>query len=59
MGFLGDSGPKAPIVLGTNSLSLSEHKVDVVKTELWGLTLLAQLYHVVESLDVDPEHICI
>ena len=47
------------MVLGTNSLSLSEHKVDVVKTELWGLTLLAQLYHVVESLDVDPEHICI
>ena len=58
VGFLGDSGPKAPIVLGTKSLSLSTNiSVETVLTEVVRLiiTLLAELYHVVETLDVDPD----
>ena len=59
VGFLGDSGPKAPIVLGTKSLSLSVNiSVEIVLTRLQlcvVVTLLAELYHVVETLDVDPD----
>ena len=58
VGFRGDSGPKAPIVLGTKSLSLS---VNILVKD-WSsdysvvvVTLLAELYHVVETLDVDPD----
>ena len=58
VGFLGDSGPKAPIVLGTKSLSLSVNiSVKIVRARvlLVIITLLAELYHVVETLDVDPD----
>ena len=58
VGFRGDSGPKAPIVLGTKSLSLSVN----IEVKDWSIdysvvvvTLLAELYHVVETLDVDPD----
>ena len=58
VGFLGDSGPKAPIVLGTKSLSLSINiSVEIVLTSgvCVIVTLLAKLYHVVETLNVDPD----
>ena len=58
VGFLGDSGPKAPIVLGTKSLSLSTNiSVETVLTDVVRLiiTLLAELYHVVQTLNVDPD----
>ena len=56
VGFLGDSGPKAPIVLGTNNFSLSKNQI-INHLDQPGdrRTLFAELYHVVETLDVDSD----
>ena len=56
MGFLGDSGPNAPIVLGTNNFSLSRKQM-IMHLVLFGdnPTLFAELDHVVETLDIDPD----
>ena len=59
VGFRGDSGPNAPIVLGTKSFNLSAKcfaELDVNKEmNISQLTLFAELNDVVEAFDVDPD----
>ena len=59
VGFRGDSGPNAPIVLGTKSFNLSANccaELDFdEKLDIFQLTLFAELDDVVEAFDVDAD----